>query len=76
MFNNIYLPIITGSSFEDPIVDMNDSSVNLVLQSDENEVNEDVLDDNDDGSEDDSDDEDDDHHSHVKKTPGFLCYIY
>lgn len=55
---------------------MNDSSVNLVLQSDENEVNEDVLDDNDDGSEDDSDDEDDDHHSHVKKTPGFLCYIY
>ena len=36
-------------------------------------VNDDVLDENEDGSEDDSDEHDDDH-SHVKKTPGILCY--
>jgi len=67
---NIYLYIITGSSFDDPIVDMNDSSENLVLQSNEKDVNENVLDDTGDGS-----DEDDDDHSHAKETPGNLSYI-
>ena len=41
----------------------------------EKKVNDDVLDENEDGPEDDSDEHDDDH-SHVKKTPGILCYIF
>ena len=68
---NIYLYIITGSRFDDPIVDMNDSSENLVLQSNEKDVNENVLDDTGDGS-----DEDDDDHSHAEKTPSILCSKY
>ena len=52
------MSIITGSSFDDPIVDM-------VLQSGGNKE-----DDNDDGSEDSS--EDDDDHSHAKKSTGML----
>jgi hypothetical protein len=52
---------------------MNDSSHNMVLQSDKNVIDE-VLDDNNDGSGNDSN-EDDDHHPHAKKAPGFLCNI-
>ena len=65
---NIFLYIITGSRFDDPIVDF---SENLVLQSNEKDVNENVLDDIGDGS-----DEDDDDHSHAEKTPSILCYKY
>ena len=52
---------------------MNDSSHNMVLQSDKNVIDE-VLDDNNDGSGNDSN-EDDDHYPHAKKAPGILCNI-
>jgi len=48
---------------------MNDSSDNMVLQSDKIVVIDEVLDDNDDRS------GDDDHYTYVKKAPGILCYI-
>ena len=61
---------------------MNDSSDNMVLQSDKNVVIDEVLDDNDDCSGNDSNEdedlhshEDDDHHLHAKKAPGILRYI-
>ena len=75
LLNNIYFASLTGSSFDnprsfdDPIVD------DMFLQSSEKKVSDDILDDNWDGSEDDSDKDDDDH-SHAKKTPGILSYIF
>ena len=73
MVNNILLFILTDDSFDDPIVEMNDSSDNMVLQSDKNVVIGEVFD-NDDGSENDSYG-DDDHYPLAKKAPGILCYI-
>ena len=74
MLNNILLSIFfIDESFDDPIVEMNDSSDNMVLQSDKNAVIGEVFD-NDDGSENDSYG-DDDHYPLAKKAPGILCYI-
>jgi hypothetical protein len=73
LVNNISLFILTDDSFDDPIVEMNDSSDNMVLQSDKNVIDE-VLDDNNDGSGNDSYG-DDDHYPLAKKAPGILCYI-
>jgi len=74
LVNKILLFILTDDSFDDPIVQMNDSSDNMVLQSDKNVVIDEVLDDNDDRSGNDSNG-DDDHYTYVKKAPGILCYI-
>ncbi len=82
MLNNIYFATITGSSFNDPSSFDDPRSFDdpifddLFLQSSEKKVSDDVLDENEDGSEDDSSDEDDDDHSHAKKTPGILFYIF
>jgi hypothetical protein len=72
LLNNILLSILIDDSFDDPIVEMNDSSDNMVLQSDKNVVIGEL--DNDDGSENDSYG-DDDHYPLAKKAPGFHCYI-
>ena len=72
MLNNILLSILIDDSFDDPIVEMNDSSDNMVLQSDKNVVIGEL--DNDDGSENDSYG-DDDHNPLAKMAPGILCYI-
>ena len=72
MVNKILLFILTDDSFDDPIVEMNDSSDNMVLQSDKNVVIGEL--DNDDGSENDSYG-DDDHNPLAKMAPGILCYI-
>jgi hypothetical protein len=73
LLNNILLSILIDDSFDDPIVEMNDSSDNMVLQSDKNVVIGEVFD-NDDGSENDSYG-DDDHNPLAKMAPGILCYI-
>jgi hypothetical protein len=72
LLNNILLSILIDDSFDDPIVEMNDSSDNMVLQSDKNVVIGEL--DNDDGSENDSYG-DDDHNPLAKMAPGILCYI-
>jgi uncharacterized membrane-anchored protein YhcB (DUF1043 family) len=74
LVNKILLFILTDDSFDDPIVEMNDSSDNMVLQSDKNVVIDENLDDNDDRSGNDSNG-DDDHYPYAKKAPGILCYI-